>query len=375
MRQKYPFKVRQVLAQFRVDGRLTEASPYGSGHINDTFLVYLEGPAVKKYILQRVNHHVFKDVPLLMKNIHHVCAHILSKLSQSGTIDFAPECYTFIPTFDDRNYHRDQEGNFWRLTPFLEYSHSFDLIDSEAKAFNGGMAYGSFQLLLADLSPDKLGESIPDFHNINFRLDNLTRVVEKDPVRRKNKVSQEIAFLLERQDEMWIILNEGMKGRIPLRITHNDTKFNNILFDEEDRVRGVIDLDTVMPGYVHYDFGDAIRTGASTAPEDDPDPGNMAMDLALYKAFTKGYLEKTSVFLTPAEVTHLALSAKLMTYIMAVRFLTDYIEGDVYYKTTYELQNLHRTRTQIALIKSMEAQYKEMTAFIDVCYHPVSGKK
>lgn len=359
------FNFEEIISQFQNNIDFSYAIPFGSGHINDTFLIHTAGKDDRNYILQRINHNIFTDVPGLMNNIGTVSEHIRSKLKSGLESDFRPEFYTFLKTSAGENYYKDLDDNFWRMSPFVEESRSFDLIDTPRKAYNGGEAYGEFLLLLGDLSPQALIETIPNFHNVQFRLDNLNASIQRDPLRRVRFVEPEILFIERRSKEMKQIHEAGQKEIIPLRITHNDTKFNNIIFDADEKVIGVVDLDTVMPGYVHFDFGDAIRTGASTAEEDEQDPNRMEMDITLFEAFSKGFFSKTRPILTKAEIAYLPLSAKVMSYIMAVRFLTDYICGDTYYKISYREHNLHRTQAQLKLLKSMEEQYDTMIELVD----------
>jgi len=279
------FAFKNIIEKFLPGQKISQISPYGSGHINDTFLAIIEGSSAGKYILQRVNEIVFKNVPGLMNNIDIISDHILNKLKHGYDSSFRAECYTFLKSTDEMNYYNDTSGNFWRMTPFLENSRSFDVIDSGEKAYNGGKAYGEFQLMLSDLSPDLLIDTIPRFHDVEYRLQNLQFSIEEDKVGRVEQVRTEISFLKECSEEMKQILKAGKSGQIPLRITHNDTKFNNILFDDQEHVLGVIDLDTVMPGYIHYDFGDAIRTGAATAGEEEKNLDKVSLNIELFKAF------------------------------------------------------------------------------------------
>jgi thiamine kinase-like enzyme len=247
---------------------------------------------------------------------------------------------------------------------FISDHRSYERVDSLHKAFEGGKAVGRFQALLSDLPGDPLHETIPDFHNIVRRLETFHSVISDDPAGRVSSAVKEIAEIISRGEEMKVIIRLGEEGRIPIRITHNDTKFNNILFDSNDRALCIIDLDTVMPGYVHYDFGDAIRTATNTANEDSPDLSSVSMDTGIYEAYAKGYLAETKGTLNDTEIEYLAFAPKLLTYIMATRFLTDYLDGDKYYKIKYPEHNLQRNRVQIALLRSMEANYQKMQQII-----------
>ncbi len=247
---------------------------------------------------------------------------------------------------------------------FISDHRSYERVDSFDKAFEGGRIIGRFQSMLADLPGEPLHETIPDFHNIVRRLEAFHRVIENDPAGRVTSVTKEIGEIVKREEEMKVIIRLGEEGRIPLRITHNDTKFNNILFDANGRALCIIDLDTVMPGYVHYDFGDAIRTATNRADEDSEDLSSVSMDIEIYRAYAEGYLSGARNTLNSTEIEYLAFAPKLLTYIMATRFLTDYIDGDNYYKIRYPQHNLQRNRVQLALLADMEAQYETMVQII-----------
>jgi hypothetical protein len=263
-----------------------------------------------------------------------------------------------------KSFFTDEEGNYWRMFIFISDHRSYERVDSFSKAYEGGRIIGQFQSMLSDLPGKPLHETIPDFHNVSRRLEAFHRVIEKDPAGRASSVAEEIGEIIRREEEMKVIVRLGREGRIPLRITHNDTKFNNILFDSNDRALCIIDLDTVMPGYVHYDFGDAIRTGTNRADEDSEDLSAVSMDTDIYRAYAEGYLSAARDTLSRTEIEYLAFAPKLLTYIMATRFLTDYIDGDNYYKIRYPLHNLQRNRVQLALLRDMEAKYETMVQTI-----------
>jgi Ser/Thr protein kinase RdoA (MazF antagonist) len=270
-----------------------------------------------------------------------------------------------IPSKDGKTWIADAEGNFWRMYIFISNHHSYNVVDNPDKAYEGGKAIGRFQAMLSDMPGGPLFETIPAFHDIEKRLEALNSKIAEDPAGRVKSVMKEIDYVLSRAEEMKIILRLGREGKIPLRITHNDTKFNNILLDENDKALCVIDLDTVMPGYVHYDFGDSIRTGANTASEDENDLSKVKMDINLFKAYAKGYLSETVATLNETEKEYLAFAPRLITYTIGVRFLTDFIDGDNYFKIHHELHNLERARVQFSLVKSMEEQYGEMRRIIE----------
>ena len=354
------YDLRKIYSSFLADGSFSDAVSYGSGHIHDTFLVVTSEKDKDDYILQRLNNRVFRNIPELQENIERVTNHLYRKLLTVPGSDIKRECLTLIRARNGNSWMEDEEGNFWRLFIFIPNHRSYDIVDSPDKAFEGGKAIGRFQAMLADLPGEPLHETIPNFHNIEKRLETFVQAVKSDKVKRASDVKEEINFVLKRSEEMKVILRLGMEGKIPLRITHNDTKFNNILLDQNDKALCIIDLDTVMPGYVHYDFGDAIRTAANMAAEDEKDLSKVKMDIGLYNAYSEGYLSATRDTLNSVEKEYLAFAPRLITYTMAVRFLTDYLDGDSYYKIHHEHHNLQRAKAQLRLVESMEEQYSEM---------------
>ncbi|MEI7724172.1 MAG: aminoglycoside phosphotransferase family protein [Bacteroidota bacterium] len=353
-----------ILAQFNTEGTVTSISPFGSGHINDTYLVTTAPESAPDYVLQRINHHIFKNVPELSNNIHKVTCHIKQKLLCKTTDFNYFRIIQITPTRTGQFFIQDQDGNYWRLYDHVGGSKSYDLVADNDLAFEGGKAFGIFQFLTSDIEASTLYEIIPDFHNIVTRLATFRETVSRNPVSRVKEVEDEIAFVESRSDEMHAIVRLAEKGLIPKRVTHNDTKFNNILFNKENKAISVVDLDTVMPGYVLFDFGDAIRTGASTAAEDEADLSKVNINLSLFKAYSQGYLEIARNFLNKTETDHLAFSAKFMTYIIGLRFLTDHIDGDHYYKIRFPGHNLRRARAQFRLLQSMEQNFPEMQQMI-----------
>lgn len=347
------------------EGTFLSGESFGPGHIHDTYRIKTAEKDCDDYILQRLNNKVFKDIPRLQENMERVTMHLRNKLAAIKGSDLKRECLTLIGSrINGRSWHTDDEGNYWRMFVFISDHRSYERVDSLHKAREGGKAIGRFQAMLADLPGDPLHETIPDFHDIRKRLDNFHRAIEKDAAGRVFEARKEIDEIVRREEEMKIILRLGDEGRIPLRITHNDTKFNNILFDNNDKALCLIDLDTVMPGYVHYDFGDAIRTASNRVAEDCEDLSQVSMDINIYEAYAQGYLSETAATLNDTEKEYLPFAPKLLTYIMATRFLTDYLDGDTYYKIKHPLHNLQRNRAQIALLKSMEVQYERMAEII-----------
>jgi Ser/Thr protein kinase RdoA (MazF antagonist) len=359
------FNLRQIFEYFAAKGTFLSGELCGSGHIHDTFKIETVEKDKDDYILQRLNNKVFKNIPELQNNIERVTVHLRNKLKEIPGSNIKRECLNLINAKDEKSWITDKDGNYWRMFIYIPNHRSYDLVDSSDKAYQGGKAIGRFQAMLSDMPGGPLFETIPKFHDIESRLNSLNTIIAANPVGRVRTVTKEIDQILSRSSEMKIILKLGREGRIPLRITHNDTKFNNILLDENDKALCVIDLDTVMPGYVHYDFGDAIRTATNTATEDESDLSKVRMNINLFKAYSEGYLSEASKTLNDVEIEYLAFAPRLITYTMAVRFLTDFIDGDNYYKIHHELHNLQRTKAQIKLFLSMEEQYEEMRRIIE----------
>ncbi|KAA3436295.1 phosphotransferase enzyme family protein [Rufibacter hautae] len=358
-------KLSAVLSQFSIDGGVAQVVSHGSGHIHDTYHVMNSHPGSPDYLLQRVNHHVFKNVPALMDNIQVVTTHLRQKLENTPGTQPQKEVLTLIPTNQHKWFYQDAEGNYWRMYYFLDDTLGFDMVTTPAQAYEGGKAFGKFQALLADLPVEQLHDTIPDFHNVVNRLRLFRETVAADPAGRVAEVAAEIAFVEERAQAMSTIYHMGQRGELPLRITHNDTKFNNVLLDKDGKAQCVIDLDTVMPGYVAYDFGDAIRTTVNTAPEDEPELEKIQVNLALFEAFAKGFLEETSSALSDQEIASLLHGVLLLPFIMGLRFLTDYIDGDHYYKIHFPAHNLQRCRAQFQLVKELEALLPELQGILE----------
>lgn len=358
------YNLKKIYEYFAADGTWLSGEPFGNGHIHDTFRIETAEPEKDNYILQRLNNRVFKNIPELQENIERVTSHLNHKLKQIPGSDAKRECLTLIPSRDGKSWILDSEGNYWRMYIFISRHRSYNIVDTPDKAYEGGKAIGRFQAMLSDLPGKPLHETIPYFHDIEKRLQAFLDTLEKDPVNRASGVKNEIDFVLKRANEMKIILKLGREGKIPLRITHNDTKFNNILLDENDKALCVIDLDTVMPGYVHYDFGDAIRTAANIATEDEKELSKVKMDIGLFEAYARGYLSETRDTLNDTEKEYLAFAPRLITFIIALRFLTDYIDGDHYFKIHHDNHNLQRAKAQFRLVESMEEQYGMMRKII-----------
>jgi Ser/Thr protein kinase RdoA (MazF antagonist) len=361
---KEQFNLSNIALNFRIEADISSITPYGSGHINDTYYVKNSHNGESDYLLQRINHTVFRDVPALMNNIYLVISHLRSKLKEIPGADPDKEVLSLVKTNDHLYYYLDEQGNYWRMYKYITNTKSIDIVETKEQAFEGGKAFGRFQTLLSDLDINLLHYTIPDFHHIGLRLTRFNTALQTDPLGRKKTISAEIEFIQKRIESMCAILKLGKEEKLPLRITHNDTKFNNVLLDENDRAQCVIDLDTVMPGYVAYDFGDAIRTIINTAPEDEKELDKIKLNMPLFEAFTEGYLKESASFLTESEIKSLPLSVLLFPYMQGVRFLTDYLNGDTYYKVHFPDHNLQRTRAQFQLLGKLEEQYSKIENFI-----------
>ncbi len=356
-------EVDTVISSFCTETGNYDFEPYGSGHINESFYVKNRNGSKRDYLLQRINHLIFKDVPGLMNNIKLVTEHLKNKLTIVSGACPDLEVLTLIATKENRFYEIDQNGNYWRMYDFL-HSNRYDVLETEQQAYEGGKAFGKFQAMLSDMDAELLIESIPNFHNIEIRLQRFHEAINNDVGGRLKEVSSEIAFIQERSEAMLKILGLGEENILPVRIIHNDTKFNNILLDKTDKAQCVIDLDTVMPGYVAYDFGDAIRTIINTAAEDEADLAKIQLNIPLFEAYTKGYFYEAGFFLTNREVDSLLKGVLLIPYEQIVRFLTDYLEGDTYYKIHFPLHNLQRTRAQIELLTKLEHNFMELDEIV-----------
>ena len=351
------FSLKEICAQFNVE---TTIEGYGNGHINDTYLC----EAAPRVILQRINIKVFKNPDEVMQNIFNVTEHLRKKILKAGG-DPDRETLNVIRTRDGQNYYKLDDENYFRMYKFVEDSVSFEIVENPIQLYHAGTAFGKFQNMLDDYPADKLFETIVDFHNTHERVKQLEAAISKNAAGRLPAVQPELNFALEYSKYASKITDELAKGTVPLRVTHNDTKLNNVLFDK-DTFEGVcvIDLDTVMPGSVLYDFGDALRFGASSGTEEETDLDKIWFDLEKFEQFTKGFLGETAKCLTPKEIELLPMSALLMTYECGIRFLADYLNGDTYFKVHKEHHNLDRARTQFKLVKDIESKFDEMHAII-----------
>lgn len=352
-------KLKEVVFQFIEKDENVKVEPLGKGHINDSYKV----ENGEEFVLQRINHYVFKNVVQLQDNIFRVTNHIRQKLQQKGVNDVERRVLTLVPTLNGKLFYLDNDGNYWRMTKYIKDSKSYEEINTEL-AFRAGMAFGEFQKSLADLPGDPLYETIPNFHNMETRLEAFKESVKANRAGRIDEVAELVKEIEDRGEEMCKAERMYREGKLAKRINHCDTKVNNVLFDENDQVLCVVDLDTVMPGFVLSDFGDFIRTGANTGAEDDKNLDNVSVNLDIFEAYAKGYLKHAASFLTDIEIENLAFGAKLLTYMQTVRFFTDYIDGDVYYKIAYPEHNLVRTKAQFKLLQSLEENYDAMQQIV-----------
>lgn len=343
----------EIASSFQIEGTVKSIESLGAGFINDTFVIRTSEGA-PDYILQRKNHLIFPDVPGMMDNIKAVTEHIKSKVQ-----DPLRETLTVIPAKDGKLYV-EKEGNFWAVCLFIPGSMSYERAETPELAYQGGVGIGQFQTLLADFD-EPLNETIKGFHNIRWRFCQWDETIKADPVGRVAEVQEEISWIESRREQMLAFWSLVEDGTIPTRVTHNDTKISNILFDKESgKVLCAIDLDTVMSSTSLNDFGDAIRSYANTGAEDDRNLDNVELNINMFHAYTSGYLSQRYDTLTPSELEWLAFSARYITYEQVLRFLMDYIDGDKYYKTAYAEHNLVRTHAQYKLLTSMECQYEDM---------------
>ncbi len=353
--------VRAVVRHFQIHGEFVAAAPYGSGHINDTYcVVFQQGGTRVRYILQRINDRVFQQPVALMENVSRVTAHLARKLA--GQPDASRRRLTLIPVRSGGAFYQDAAGDVWRVYVFVEAARSYDAVETPAQARSAAQAFGHFQKQLADLPAPRLHDTIPDFHHAPKRFAALEQAVAADVANRAQAAKAEIEFVLRRRKICRLLLD----ANLPERATHNDTKFNNVLLDEATGAGiCVIDLDTVMPGLVAYDFGDLVRTATSPAKEDERDLSKVAMQFPMFEALARGYLSSAGEFLTTAERRWLPFGGKLMTFTIGIRFLTDYLAGDVYYKVDREGHNLDRCRTQFKLAESIEQQEDKMNQLVE----------
>lgn len=354
--------LNQIIKQFPEVGEVNETKPLTSGWINQTYLVKTAAPEENDYVLQRINHLIFTDIEMLQHNIEVVTRHIRQKLEAQQEQDIDRKVLRFLPATDGKTYYFDGES-YWRVSVFIPRSETLEAVTPES-SYLVGLKFGEFQAMLADV-PQQLGETIPDFHNMEFRMKQLREAVAANAAGRLHEVQDLVDAIEKDADEMCCAEQLYRDGKLPKRICHCDTKVSNMLFDENGEVLCVIDLDTTMPSFIFSDFGDFLRSAANTGKEDEQDLNNVRFNMEIFKAFAKGYVQSARTFLTPIEIEHLPYAATLFPYMQAVRFLADYINGDTYYRTTYDGQNLVRTKAQYKLYLEAKAAIPEMKAYIN----------
>lgn len=353
--------IRSVADRFDLRGRFLDATPYGNGHINDTYAATFDRDGTRaRFIIQRINHNVFRNPPALMDNIQRVTAHLKSRAA--GEPERNQRFLAVIPTRDGGPFYQDARGNYWRVYNFIEKARTYETVQSPRQAFEAAGAFGRFQRLLADLPAPRLHDTIPDFHHTPKRFEALETTIETDSVNRAGLAKPEIEFASNRKEICRLLLD----ANLPERVTHNDTKLNNVMLDDATG-QGVcvIDLDTVMPGLAPYDFGDMVRTTTSPAREDERDLSKVTLQFPMFEALARGYLASAAEFLTSREKALLVFSAKLITFEIGIRFLADFLAGDRYFKVHRDGHNLDRCRTQFKLVESIERQEEQMNQLLE----------
>lgn len=355
-----------IVSRFATEGTVADIRPLGNGLINDTYKVSTKEADAPDYVLQRVNTTVFTDVDMLMDNIAAVTRHIHKKLEAANVTDIDRKVLRFIAADGGKLYHREADGTVWRMMVFIPNAKTYEAVTPEYSYFAGN-AFGHFEDMLVDI-PEKLGEVIPDFHNMEFRMKQLREVIEKNPAGRvgEDAVMQLLDLIGKDAEEMCKAERMGREGKLPKRVCHCDTKVNNMMFDEEGHVLCVIDLDTVMPSFVFSDYGDFLRSAANTTAEDDPDMSHVAFNEEIFKAFTRGYIEGAR-FLTPMETENLPYAVALFPFMQSVRFLWDYLSGDHYWKCKYPQHNLDRACNQMRLYQCVREHDDMMREYIKEC--------
>ncbi|MEG0804913.1 MAG: aminoglycoside phosphotransferase family protein [Lachnospiraceae bacterium] len=355
----------EAVKAFQLEGKIQEVIPYGNGHINDTYLITTKTEqGDKRYVLQKMNRSIFKNPEELMENIVNVTNYLREQIVKNGGNPLR-ETLNVVNTVENKSFYKDETGEYYRMYYFIENAVSLEQVTKPEEFYESAVAFGRFQKMLANYPADSLHATIENFHKTSMRLENLKQAVEEDAYKRAAKVKQEIEFIMNREKEAGTLDRLLKEGQLPLRVTHNDTKLNNVMLDNHTK-KGicVIDLDTVMPGLSLHDFGDAIRFGASTAAEDEKDLRKVSCSMELYQNFVRGFLKECGSSLTKLEIELLPMGAKIMTLECGIRFLTDYLQGDVYFKTHREAQNLDRCRTQLKLVQDMEEKWEKMQQII-----------
>ena len=369
-------QLQEISRQFQIYGEILHAETLKIGHINETYsATYDQGGMRVRYIHQKINKGVFKNPVAVMKNVMRVTTHIRRKLETAGARDITRRSLVVIPTRNGQSHHVGRDGEFWRTFVFVEGVQSLEAVQSPDQALQAGRAFGEFQSLLVDLPGGRLHETIPAFHDTRKRFGALQQAIAKDHYNRARSARAEIEFALSRAGLVGVILDAMAKGKIPERVTHNDTKFNNVMLDTlTGEAKCVVDLDTVMPGCALYDFGDMVRTTTSPTLEDELDLSKVKMQLPIFRQLAEGYLSTAGAFLTETEKSLMAFSGKLITFEIGMRFLTDFLSGDTYFRIHRPDHNLDRCRTQFKLVESIEQQEKAMQNFVDGLGRAVAKK-
>ena len=366
MTQKERARIEKIAENFQFKGTLVDIRPWGNGHINDTYLMGFEidNKECVRYILQRINKNVFPKPEEVMENVVNVTTHLHKKIVENGGDPYR-ETLNIIPAKSGMSYYKESDENYWRAMIFITDASSHDVAENAEEFYQSAVAFGRFQSLLADFPAEELHETIKNFHNTKSRFDTFKKALEEDVADRAKYVKDEIQFVLDREKDASYFVDLIDKHEVPIRVTHNDTKLNNIMIDNQTH-EGicVIDLDTTMPGIAMYDFGDSIRFGASTGEEDEKDLSKISCSMELFEAYTKGFIEGCDGKLTEKEIELLPMGAKVLTYECGMRFLTDYLQNDVYFKTSRKEHNLDRARTQFKLVADMEKKWNQMQSIV-----------
>jgi len=360
-------QLRDISTRFHIYGEIMHAEACKIGHINETYTAtYGQGGNQVRYIHQKINGKVFKNPIQVMENVDRVTKHIRQKLTEMSEADVTRKVLVIVPSRDGKCYYQDQDGHYWRTFVFIENIRTYESVLSSKQAFEAGKAFGKFVYLLSDMKGPRLHETIPQFHDVRMRFDAFIKALEKDHFNRAKLAQKEIKFYQQKETFVRKLEKALKAGEIPERITHNDTKFNNVLLDvETNEEQCVVDLDTVMPGNILYDFGDMVRTTTSPTVEDELDLRKVRMRMPFFKNLAKGYLSATQGILTKKEKKMMAFSGKLMTFTIGLRFLTDYLSGDTYFRVHRPQHNLDRSKTQLKLAQSIERQEEKMQQFVD----------
>lgn len=355
--------MKDILEHFAIPNEIGNINPLKIGIINDSYIVSAKNPSEKSYFLQKINHAIFTNVEGLQRNIQIVTDHIRQKLREAGETDIERKTLQLVPAKDGKLFYKAADGSYWRVYVLIQNASSQEAVTAES-AYTAGQAFGRFQCMLSDIPHDQLIETIPNFHNMEFRMQQFRDAVRQNAAGRVEANAYFIDEIEKRAYEMCAPERLFREGKLPKRINHCDTKVNNMMFDKDGKVLCIVDLDTTMPGFVLSDFGDFMRTAANTGKEDDENLDNVGVNLEIFEAYTRGYLQ-TATFLTPIETENLAFGAKLLSYMQMVRFFTDYLNGDTYYKIQYKEHNLQRTKAQFKLLQSQEANFDKMQKIVE----------